>query len=275
MKLDKITVCGLGMVGKQVYDFFVERKGITFGYDVDPKKNMNSWEEAVTADCFFLCVPTPWNGDEYDLSYLEEAVAKIPDGKVVVLKSTMTPGTTDYFQQKYPNKVFIFNPEFLTELSAREDFRKPDMQILGVPHQGYELASQLMLLLPPAPIMQIVSPVDAEWVKKVRNAFYATKVVFFNQMFDIISKSNPADYETIRSIVVNDPRIGNSHSFIFHKGGRGAGGVCLPKDLNSLVDYCRKNNIPVEFLEKVMEINQGLLGTFPKSYVSESHKISV
>ena len=257
------------MVGKQVYDWFLA-KGKTFGYDVSAEKNKNTWEETVGADCFFVCVPTPYDGKEYNLSYLEEAISKIPDGKIVIIKSTVSPGTTDYFQNKYPNKIFMFNPEFLTELSAKNDFGRPDMQILGVPHQGYELASQIMLLLPPAPIMQIVSPVDAEWVKKLRNAFYATKVVFFNQMYDIISNS-VGDYETIRSIVVHDPRIGNSHSFIFHKGGRGGGGVCLPKDLNSLVGFAKRYNIHPEFLEKVMEINENLLKQYPKTYVSDSH----
>ena len=245
----KICVVGIGMVGSQVKAWF--KDALTY----DTEKQSNTWEECLNADCFFVCVPTPYKENkEYDLSYLEEAVSKIPDGKIVVIKSTVNPGTTDRLQNKYPNKKFMFNPEFLTELSAKEDFFHPDMQILGIGKESYDLASKIMLMLPPAPVMRVVSLIDAEWIKKIRNAFYATKVIFFNQMYDIIDKTEMSDYETIRSIVVEDPRIGNSHSFIFHKNYRGFGGACLPKDTYSLIDFA-KDKSPSKLLEVVKNIN--------------------
>ena len=251
----KICTIGVGMVGSQVASWFKD----CLTYDTDPKKQSNTWEECSQADCFFVCVPSPYKeGEEYDLTILENAIDRIPDGKIVVIKSTVSPGTTDYFQSKYPNKTFLFNPEFLTELSAKEDFIHPDSQILGVPHQGYEIASQIMLMLPPAPVMRIISPIDAEWVKKIRNAYYSTKVVFFNQIFDIVQKTETADYETIRSILVEDPRIGNSHSFVFHKGYRGFSGPCLPKDFYSLMDFANKVGAKSELLEVIKKINKEL-----------------
>ena len=171
----KIVIIGIGMVGSAVKAWFPD--ALTY----DTKKQSNTWEECLNADCFFVCVPSPYVEGGYDLSYLEEAIAKIPDGKLVVIKSTVNPGTTDYFQAKYPNKRFMFNPEFLTELSAKEDFLHPDMQILGVGKESYEEASKVILTLPPAPVMRIVYLIDAEWVKKVRNSYYSMKVVFFNQ----------------------------------------------------------------------------------------------
>ena len=247
----KIAIYGIGMVGSQVASWF--KDGLT--YDIDPEKKTNTWEEVKEADVFFLCLPTPYkDDDEYDLSFLEEAIEKIPDGKTIVIKSTVNPGTTDRFARNYPDKIFLFNPEFLTELSAKEDFIHPDMQIIGVPHPHYAVASKIMLMLPPAPTMRIVSPIDAESVKKIRNSFYAMKVVFFNQIYDILEQTE-ADYETIRSIVVEDPRIGNSHSFIFHKGFRGYGGNCLPKDVNSLIDFAKKIGAPSELLETVKKLN--------------------
>ena len=246
-----ICVCGIGMVGKQVADWF--KNCLT--YDIDPNKKTNTWEECTKADAFFLCVPTPYvEGEEYDLTALKETIEKIPDGKIIVIKSTVNPGTTDDFARMYPKKIFLFNPEFLTELSAHEDFFKPDMQIIGVTHPHYELASELMLLLPPAPVMRIISPVDAEWVKKMRNAFYGLKVIFFNQLYDIVCKTD-ADYETIRSIVVEDKKIGNSHSFIFHKNYRGYGGACIPKDLNALIEFAKKVGSPSALLELTKQLN--------------------
>jgi UDPglucose 6-dehydrogenase len=258
----KIGVVGLGVVGTEVKKWF---KG-SLGYD--PNKDSDSWEDVSQCDIFFISVPTPYkDGEEYDLSYLEDAISKIPDGKIVVIKSTVNPGTTDHFQSKYPDKIFMFNPEFLTELSAEDDFVHPDMQILGVPHQGYKYASEVILMLPPAKTMRVVSPVDAEWIKKSRNAYYATKVVWFNQLYDFIKKSYPvADFETIRSVLVTDPSIGNSHSFPFHKGGRGGGGKCLPKDLNSLVDYAHKYDF-YGILDQVRELNEQYLKNNPKDKI--------
>jgi UDPglucose 6-dehydrogenase len=242
----KIAVIGVGMVGSQVAKWF--KNCLTY----DPNKETNSWEECLGADIFFLCLPTPYREGGYDIHLLEETIEKIPDGKIIVIKSTVLPGTTDMFQEKYPRKIFLFNPEFLTELSAEEDFKHPDMQAIGVPHPHYEIASKLMLMLPPSPVMRIVSPIDAEWLKIARNSFYTTKVIFFNEIYDII-KETSGDYETIRSMIVEDPRIGNSHSFIFHKGYRGAGGKCLPKDTYALLDISKS-----KLLKVVREINHKL-----------------
>ena len=261
---NKIGIVGShGMVGSCVRKWF-EGRGKVYCYDKG--KNIGSAEEVNKADIIFVAVPTPYKNEGYDLSILEETIAKIPDGKIVVIKSTVNPGTTDAFQTKYPNKKFIFNPEFLTELSAEKDFQNPDMQILGVSKESYNLATKIMLMLPPAPIMRVVSLIDAEWIKKIRNAFYATKIVFFNQIYDIIQKSEPADYETIRSIVIKDPRIGNSHSFIYHKGGRGGGGKCLPKDLKSLLGFAKTKNVNTIFLSMVNKLNEEYLKKYPKNY---------
>lgn len=252
----KIGLYGVGMVGSQVKNWFESQGYEVISYDKD--KSIGSPKEVNEADIIFICVPTPYSeGKEYDLSIINEVIEGIPNGKTVVIKSTVNPGTTDAYQEKYPNKVFMFNPEFLTEMTAEEDFRKPDMQILGVPYQGYEQASKILMMLPKATVMRIVSPIDAEWIKKIRNAFYSVKVTFFNQIYDIMEKSG-GDYETVRSVIVNDPNIGNSHSFIFHKGYRGFGGKCLPKDTYSLIDFARRLGVEPELLAVTRKINEKL-----------------
>lgn len=259
VRFNKVCVVGCGMVGGQVARWFESQPVELYKYD--PSKGFSDWDACLQADIYFVSVPTPYqeNG-EYDLTKLNRAIEKIPDGKIVVLKSTVNPGTTDEFQNKYPNKTFVFNPEFLTELTAWDDFVNPDMQILGVPYQAYAIASSIMQMLPKSPIMRIVSPIDAELIKKSRNAFYALKVIFFNQLYDIISNINNADYETVRSTITLDPRIGNSHSFIFHKELRGFGGKCLPKDLYSFIDFAKKNGTPSELFEVAKKINLQLNG---------------
>lgn len=209
-----------------------------------------------------MCVPSPYEeGKEYDMSYIEDVVAKIPDGKIVVLKSTVNPGATDDLQARYPNKIFMFNPEFLSEATAWEDFEKPHFQILGVPVQGYAMASEIMGMLPIAPIMKIVSPIDAEWIKKATNWYYALKVIYFNELYDLVGVTQ-GDYETVRNTLVENPWIGNSHSMIFHKGMRGFGGKCLPKDSYSLICFSEKNGLYAELLKTMkkinLKLNQGL-----------------
>lgn len=257
MEIKTIAVIGVGMVGAQVKRWFDEQnKFEVLAYT--PSMKYDSWEKCLTADIFFLCVPTPYEeGKEYDTSALDNAIAEIPDGKVIVIKSTVNPGTTDLYQQMYPKKVIIFNPEFLTELTAWEDFIHPDMQIMGVPYQGYEIASELMQILPRSKVMKVVSPIDAEWIKKGRNAYYAMKVIFFNQLYDLMNET-PADYETVRATLVEDPRIANSHSFIFHKSYRGFSGKCLPKDLYSLIGWADRMGKVSELFNTVRKINKDL-----------------
>ena len=246
----KICIIGTGMVGSQLASWF--KDSLTY----DTQKQSNSWEECSQADCFFVCVPSNYKeNEEYDLSHLEEAIVKIPDGKLVVIKSTVNPGTTDYFQEKYPDKMFMFNPEFLSEDSAKKDFFEPDMQILGIGVESEKYASEIMMILPSAPITMVVSRIDAEWIKKIRNSYYAMKVIYFNQMYDIIQKSG-ASYETIRGIVTKNKWIGDSHSFINHKDYRGYGGACLPKDTDSLIDYAKRVGAPSELLETIKQLNE-------------------
>lgn len=262
MKIEKIGLYGIGMVGSQVKNWFIQNGFKVCSYDKD--KNIGTFDRPLEADIIFICVPTPYKeGGEYDLSILDEVIAQIPDGKTIVIKSTVNPGTTDAYQMKYPKKIFLFNPEFLTEAVAKEEFFNPDMQIIGTSTQYYWLAEELLKILPQAPIMRVIPTIDAEWVKKVRNAYYATKVIFFNQIFDIIKASN-ADYETIREIVVKDKSIGDSHSLIFHKGARGFGGKCLPKDTYSLIDYAKNKGVDCELLEVVRKINKNLKGDISK-----------
>jgi len=218
-----IGLYGVGMVGTQVKNWFETQGHEVLAYDNG--KGLGSPEKTNEADLIFVCVPTPYKeGNEYDLSILDEVIAGIPDGKVIVIKSTVNPGTTDKYQEQYPNKTFIFNPEFLTEATAERDFFYPDMQVIGITDKGHEIASQLVSILPTAPVTRVVSAIDAEWVKKIRNSFYAVKVIFFNQIYDIMQEAG-GDYEPIRSIVLEDRMIGISPSVVVNTGYRGFGNL--------------------------------------------------
>lgn len=175
-----------------------------------------------------------------------------PDDRIFIIKSTFVPGTTDKLQAEFPQHRFIYNPEFLTEMTAWWDFTKPHIQILGIPHEGLKLAHDIFELLPDAPVKTLISPRDAEVIKHATNSFYALKVTYFNQLFDACKKLD-VDYETVRDVLVKDVRIGDSHSIIFHLGYRGFGGKCLTKDTEAFEKITE-----MTLLSQILDYNDGL-----------------
>ncbi len=160
-------------------------------------------------------------------------------------------------QKKYPGHKFLFNPEFLTEATADQDMRYPDRQIIGYTDQSFNVAGHLMQMLPLAPYEKIMPATEAEMVKYFGNTWFSVKVVFANQMFDLCQKLG-IDYDSVKEAAAADKRIGRSHLEIFHKGYRGYGGKCLPKDTRALIQKGRELGVPMKLLEMAEEINNDL-----------------
>ena len=256
----KIGVIGLGMVGNEVYKWFKEKKFLVFGYD--KFKKSDSLEDVEKAKIIFLCLPTPYDKNKgYDISALTENLDyfKKSDSKIFVIKSTLLPGTTDYFQKKYKNHYFLFCPEFLTEATAEKDFREPYLQVLGYTQKSKKIAPKILKILPRARLLDIIVEAKvAELFKLVRNAFFSTKVIFSNTVFDLCEKLG-IDYEKVKLLMKKDPWIGGIHFEIVHKGKRGFGGKCLPKDLLALIWCYQKNKLKPKLFETVWRVNFNLL----------------
>ena len=253
----KIGICGLGMVGGALQRYFEKKDNYQlFLYD---KKRIGSIGELNRADFIYICVPTPYKKDlGCDLSFVEEAVKQIKGEKVIILKSTIIPGTTDSLQQKYPQHKFLFNPEFLTEVTADQDINYPDRQIIGYTEKSYTVAKDVLQQLPLAPFERIMPAKEAEMVKYFGNTWFSTKVIFANQMYDLCQKLG-IDYNTVMDAVAADKRIGRTHLKIFHKGYRGYGGKCLPKDIKALIEFADKQGIDLKLHKIVEEINNQLM----------------
>ena len=253
----KLGICGVGMVGGALRKYF-ENKGIKpFLYDKG--KNLGSLEEVNQVEIIFICVPTPFNKDKgFDLSFVEEACSNIEGEKIVVIKSTVLPGTTEKLQKKYPQHKFLFNPEFLTELTADQDMNYPDRQIVGYTKQSYNVAGDIMQILPLAPFEKILPATEAELVKYFGNTWFSTKVVFANEFYDLCEKLG-TDYNRIMEAAAADKRIGRSHLEVVHKNYRGYGGKCLPKDIRALIQFANHLGIDLNLLKMVEEINNKLM----------------
>lgn len=254
----KIGVMGVGMVGGAVARWFEKSRSKPFVYD--KYKNLGSVEEVNQADVVFLAVPTPYNETEggFDLSYVRDALANLSGSKVIVIKSTVLPGTTEKLQKEYPQYQFLFNPEFLTQASADNDMSYPDRQIIGYTRASYNAAGSVLRLLPLAPFERIMPATAAEMVKYFGNTWFSTKVVFANQMYDLCEKLG-IDYDMVRDAASADKRIGPSHLHVWHKGYRGYGGVCLPKDTKALIQMGEELSAPQELLKAVDKVNTRLV----------------
>lgn len=252
-----IGIIGLGMVGGSVQKYFKSKGSEILAYD--PPKGFTDAAVLQKADIIFVCVPTPYDKEKggFDLNYIDTAFTVIPENKVVIIKSTVLPGTTNAYQEKFPNHKILFNPEFLTELTADQDMGYPDRQIVGFTKESFTVAGDVMAVLPQAPFERIMPATEAEMTKYFSNTWFAVKVVFANQMYDVCQKLG-IDYHRVKEAAAADKRIGRSHLEIFHKQYRGYGGKCLPKDTRALIQFGERMGVSLDLLKITDAINTKL-----------------
>ena len=250
---DMIGIMGAGVVGGALAAFLREQRTDVRLYD--PPKGHDDIAALNEAQTVFVCVPTPYTaGIGFDDSFLLDAVARIGGAKIVIIKSTVLPGTTSLLQARYPRHRFMFNPEFLREATAVRDFVEPDRQIVGVTHESAAEGPRIMAMLPRAPFESICHAAEAEMAKYVANSFLAVKVSYANEVFDLCQRLR-IDYRQVRDIVAADARIGASHMDVHDAGYRGYSGKCLPKDSKSLLDLARSAGVEMDVLRAADRVN--------------------
>ena len=237
----KIGIVGQGYVGTAIKEGFQQHYEI-FTYDKydEEKSTANLWTLALRSNVIFVCVPTPMNQDgTCHTGIVEEVVKEIAesahDKQIVVIKSTVPPGTTDRLHRKYRNISVIFNPEFLTEANFIEDFKNQNRIILGGTRNGTNIVRQLYSRVFPHATIVKTGAKHAEMVKYFTNCFLATKVSFANEM-KYICDNIDLDYDKVVEYATYDERLGKSHWAVPGPDGDfGFGGHCLPKDLSALI----------------------------------------
>ena len=246
------------MVGGALLKYFetTEMRPVVY----DPPKNIGSLEDLNRVNIVFICVPTPFIKERqgFDLSYVEKTVENLTGEKIVVIKSTVLPGTTEDLQKKYPQHTFLFNPEFLVEERAVADMLNPDRQIVGYTKQSKEFAESILRILPKAPYEKVMPATEAEMVKYFGNTFLAVKVIFGCQMHELCQKLG-VDYDTVREAASADERIGPSHLDVRHGGYMGYGGKCLPKDTRALIQFADASGVDLRLHKATEELNNALM----------------
>ena len=261
-----IGIIGFGIVG-QALAYGFSQPEIADKYTIkyyDKFKDSTLLEKVVgESEFIFICLPTPMKKDEsgIELSIIEDTLAKIipitnGTDKIIIIKSTIVPGTTRSFEKKYPKTNFAFNPEFLTEANYLDDFVNADRNIVGA---NNDLTSRRVIALfrqrfPHQKIFQ-TDTTTAEMVKYMANAFLSAKVIFANEMFEICQALG-IKYEEVKAMVAADRRIGGSHMDV--TTSRGFGGKCFPKDLVALIGRAKELKIDPKLLETVWDINKDI-----------------
>lgn len=266
--MKNIGVIGQGFVGSAI------RAGLEpyynmLTYDIDAtKSNCQSLDEVVqNCDIIFQCLPTPMRkSGECDISIVEASLSKINEicvtpgdnsvqKKIVIIKSTVPPGTTRLLDSKFSNIDICFSPEFLTEANSFEDFKNQNRIIIGGPRPATSVIKQMFRkAFPTIPIVKTGSD-TAEMVKYFINCFLATKVTFANEMYDICQSHN-IDMDKVTEYALYDNRIGKSHLMVpGPDGDRGFGGHCFPKDLSAMIYFGSIAGVDTDFLEAVRDKN--------------------
>jgi UDPglucose 6-dehydrogenase len=175
---------------------------------------------------------------------------------IVVIKSTIPPGTTDQLNTEYSNLDIVFNPEFLTEANAVEDYKNQNRIIIGGDRPSSTYVKQIFAkAFPKVPIIKTSSTI-AETIKYVTNTFLSMKVSYANEIYQIC-KALDIDYDKVIEYARYDERLGNSHwSVPGPDGDFGFGGHCFPKDIAALQFVAKNYGIDSTMLDAAIAKNK-------------------
>jgi len=264
-----IGIIGLGYVGSAIRFSYEDKNALNrvHTFDINPATNPTC--ESISdvtniADIIYVCVPTPMNNTGVcDLTIVEQVVQEIcasTSKKTIVLKSTVTPGTTERLQTQYPQHDIFFCPEFLTEKNYLDDYLNQDLMVIGVPKNiDYNLTNCILqneqTSVCTVRHVSVMDATAAELYKYVANNFLATKVSFANEM-EGIARELDVNWNDIVSTIIHDPRMGRTHWKVPGPDGhRGFGGTCFPKDINATITFANSLGVGVPLLKAVWNRN--------------------
>ena len=245
----KVGVVGYGTVGQAVYSS-VSPKFDTVIYD--PYKGYDDLTALYDCNYIFMCLPK--QRDVMDVGYA------IVDGSgrediVFIVKTTVDIGYTEYLQQICGN-AWCFNPEFLTDRTAIQDFRSQHRIVLGgTCGNEVEMVQDLYReIFPHTPVIKVHAR-TAEMGKLMINLFFMTKISFMNEMRDI-ADAEGIPWDSLMKVFSTDGRIALSHLDVpGHDGKRGFGGKCFPKNLDDFLDWMEYKDRESHMIKAIKQTN--------------------
>lgn len=258
----KLGIIGKGFVGSAVSNGFDKNCEQII---VDPRYTDNTLKDILECKIAFVCVPTPVADDgSCDTTIAKDVLSdlnKLRYKGIVVIKSTIIPDYLHEFKKEFDLKI-VYNPEFLTEANANEDFKNPPFQVFGGKWRDCDVVEKAYLRHSSVRIVPTfkVDLSTASLLKYTINSWLATKVVFFNEIFKLQQESSSmVSWEQFTDMLGRDERIGKSHLKVPGPDGEfGFGGHCFPKDTEALLHYADQKNIKLSTLRKAVQSNKKL-----------------
>jgi len=264
--MQKIGIVGQGFVGSAVYEGFKDHHQI-LRYDKYNTDRSDTDLEGLVENCdvIFVCVPTPMIAEtgQASIHIVKEVVEDIDliasdydKTPTLVVKSTVPPGTIDYLNELTEYAEVTFNPEFLTEANAVNDFKNQNRIIIGTT-AGYDAEEVVEVFGKVFPDVHTVvcDAQEAEMCKYVINNFLSVKVSFANEIYDIC-EAYGIDYTNVTDLAKLDTRLGNSHWMVpGPDGDRGFGGHCFPKDLQAINHIAEVAGVNANVLKATWKTN--------------------
>jgi UDPglucose 6-dehydrogenase len=275
-KVDKINKGNSPIFEKGLEDILRRTIGKNFFATVDLHRSV------LDSDLTLIAVGTPFDGREIDLDQVKEASRQIgialkdkPGYHVVVVKSTVVPGTTEEVvlplleinsnKESGSGLAVGVNPEFLTEGQAVSDFMNPDRIVLGAnDERALEMLGELYSAFENVPKLR-TNCKTAEMIKYASNAMLATQISFANEIANLCSALGGVDVvDVMKGVHLSNylsPKVTDGNRMqapicSFLEAGCGFGGSCLPKDVKALIAHGERSGSPMPLLKAVVEINQ-------------------
>ena len=210
-----------------------------------------------TAEIIMVCVQTPTTiENEIDSSFLNNVFKSLSDltndQSIICIKSTIHPEAIQEIldNSSLNNEDIVFNPEFLREGQAFNDFFNPDRVVIGaVNKRNAERVAELYKNLDTELIL--TDPISSQLIKYLSNAYLPLRLSFVNEASQIIKKLGGNLSQTLLGVGL-DSRIGNN----YFRPSPGWGGSCFPKDVTEINSIIKANNLTTPLISNINESNK-------------------
>lgn len=216
----------------------------------------HSHDEINKCDVTFVCVPTNQLEDgSCDTSIVEETVGWL-ETPLIIIRSTVKPGTTHCLLMRFPEKHIVFMPEYIGETVAHPLINENERTFLifgGVREDCVQAYRVFQSVYNSSVRVMFMETVEAELVKYMENTAIGTMVTLCNEFYNICQALG-VDYEVVREGFLLDPRMSRYFTFVY-PDNRGFSGKCLPKDLNAICESSKSFGYDPEFIRAVLKNN--------------------